>query len=142
MSESEKERSDDVDGGGYGDRPVRRENRQKKNRRGNGFEGHRRKTKWVWPIRLKKDEKLIHRRREKADNGSSSNLGKRVFCGGGDYSCCFKQISTLNSPIEPQTSDPNSPEFTHELLRGLIEKNDFYSKECNPHLDVDTTAEN
>ncbi|GFZ09501.1 hypothetical protein Acr_21g0001000 [Actinidia rufa] len=133
MSESEKERPDDVDGGVDVDRPVRRENRQKKNRRGNGFEGNRRKTKWVWPIRLKKDEKLIHRRREKADNDSSSNLGKRVFCGGGGYSCCFKQTSTLNSPVEPQTSDPNSPEFTHELLRGLIEENDFYSKECNPH---------
>lgn len=48
---------------------------------------------------------------------------------------CFKQPHTLESPAESFTSDPNDSSFTHDMLRSLIEKNDFYSKECNPHID-------
>ncbi|KAG8363975.1 hypothetical protein BUALT_Bualt19G0079400 [Buddleja alternifolia] len=54
-----------------------------------------------------------------------------------------KQRGILRRTVEdssgesPTTSDPNNSEFSFDMLRGLIEKNDFYSKECNPHLDVD-----
>ncbi|KAL1532894.1 hypothetical protein AAHA92_32852 [Salvia divinorum] len=46
-----------------------------------------------------------------------------------------RQPKTLDSSGESPTSDPNSPDFTFDDLRALIEKNDFYSKDCNPHLD-------
>ncbi|CAH9072032.1 unnamed protein product [Cuscuta epithymum] len=52
---------------------------------------------------------------------------------GGDCCLCFKPPQTADSSSESQTSDPNSPNFSRAMLRGLIEKNDFYSKECNPH---------
>lgn len=68
--------------------------------------------------------------------------------GGGDEGClycCLKPNPNLDSssPVEPKTSgDPNSPNFTFELLRALVEKNDFYSKECNPHIGIPETDEN
>jgi len=48
---------------------------------------------------------------------------------------CFLPPKVLESPNESPTSDPNDPNFTHAMLRTLMDKNDFYSKECNPHLD-------
>ncbi|KZV14966.1 hypothetical protein F511_39890 [Dorcoceras hygrometricum] len=48
---------------------------------------------------------------------------------------CLKEPRTLDSAGESPTSDPNSREFTFDMLRDLIEKNDFYSNECNTHLD-------
>lgn len=67
--------------------------------------------------------------------------------GGGEgcLYCCLKPKPNLDSssPVEPKTSsDPNSPNFTFELLRALVEKNDFYSKECNPHIGIPETDEN
>ncbi|TXG48962.1 hypothetical protein EZV62_024837 [Acer yangbiense] len=48
---------------------------------------------------------------------------------------CFKQPYTLDSPVESQSSDPNDPKSSYDMLKSLIEQNDFYSKESNPHLD-------
>ncbi|WVZ08225.1 hypothetical protein V8G54_021571 [Vigna mungo] len=48
---------------------------------------------------------------------------------------CFSRPKVLESPNESPTSDPNDPNFTQAMLRTLMDKNDFYSKECNPHLD-------
>lgn len=48
---------------------------------------------------------------------------------------CLKKPMTLDSSGESPTSDPNSPDFTYGMLRSLIEKNDFFDKDCNPHLD-------
>lgn len=51
---------------------------------------------------------------------------------------CFKQPPTLESSstsatLQSQTSDPNNPNFTFDRLKSLIENNDFFSKQCNPH---------
>uniref|UniRef100_A0A6N2KLS1 Uncharacterized protein n=1 Tax=Salix viminalis TaxID=40686 RepID=A0A6N2KLS1_SALVM len=69
------------------------------------------------------------------------------FPGNTSTSCfCFKQPPTLESSststtLQSQTSDPNHPDFTFDMLKSLIETNDFYSKECNPHsLDSTTTT--
>ncbi|ESW35271.1 hypothetical protein PHAVU_001G221000 [Phaseolus vulgaris] len=48
---------------------------------------------------------------------------------------CFSRPKVLESPNESPTSDPNDPNFTHAMLRTVMDKNDFYSKECNTHLD-------
>ncbi|KAK7337635.1 hypothetical protein VNO77_18218 [Canavalia gladiata] len=48
---------------------------------------------------------------------------------------CFSRPKVLESPNESPPSDPNDPNFTPAMLRTLIDKNDFYSKQCNPHLD-------
>jgi len=98
---------------------------QKKEETGNGFGAKLRKEKRVSGFRFRKKKK-------------GSNLSSPA-CNLGNF-CCFKQTPTLDSPaVESPTSDPNSPEFTHVLLRDLIEKNDFYAKECNPHLRIDCT---
>lgn len=52
---------------------------------------------------------------------------------------CFRQPQTLESSVESPVSDPNDPNYTSDMLKVLIEKNDFYSKECNPHLDIDSS---
>ncbi|KAH7835194.1 hypothetical protein Vadar_023721 [Vaccinium darrowii] len=64
--------------------------------------------------------------------------------GGGCLHCCLKPNPRVDSsPVEPKpSSDPNSPNFTFELLRALVEKNDFYSKECNPHFDIPEADDN
>lgn len=48
---------------------------------------------------------------------------------------CFLQPKVLESLDGSPSSDPNHPNFTNSMLRVLIENNDFYSKDCNPHLD-------
>ena len=51
---------------------------------------------------------------------------------------CFSRPKVLESLYEESpTSDPNDPNFTHAMLTTLLDTNDFYSKECNPHLDLD-----
>uniref|UniRef100_A0A5B7BYF5 Uncharacterized protein n=1 Tax=Davidia involucrata TaxID=16924 RepID=A0A5B7BYF5_DAVIN len=150
MSEPEQERSDVVGGGcGGGDYDdgggsSRRDDQEKQ--MGHVCEGHARKAKRVAFFRFRKVKKQLPGRNKRPSNPSSATtgcLGKWVCGGGGGCYLCFKQPQTLDSPVESQTSDPNSPEFSHELLKTLIEKNDFYSKECNPHLDinVDNTDE-
>ncbi|XP_020212845.1 uncharacterized protein LOC109797273 [Cajanus cajan] len=48
---------------------------------------------------------------------------------------CLSRPKVLESPDESPTSDPNNPNFTRLMLKNLIENNDFYCKDCNPHLD-------
>lgn len=50
---------------------------------------------------------------------------------------CFRQPLTLESSIGSSVRNPKDPNWTHDKLKVFIEKNDFYSKECNPHLDID-----
>lgn len=70
-----------------------------------------------------------------------SSRGKTVLHGGGGTrigsGCrfCFSRPKVLETPIGSPTSDPNDPTFTQSMLKTLIEKSDFYSKECNPHID-------
>ncbi|KAG7556591.1 hypothetical protein ISN44_As11g026080 [Arabidopsis suecica] len=37
--------------------------------------------------------------------------------------------SAVSSPV----SDPNDERFSHEMMRVMLETNDFCSDECNPH---------
>lgn len=50
---------------------------------------------------------------------------------------CFRQPLTSESSIGSPVSDPDDPNFSYDMLKVLIETNDFYSKDCNPHLDID-----
>lgn len=56
----------------------------------------------------------------------------------GDRCClsCIRRPKTLGSPVESVASDPNDPEFTHEMMRDLLEKNEFFSAECSTHMDA------
>lgn len=60
-------------------------------------------------------------------------FGRKENVGGGCF-MCFTRSPSDDSPVR---SDPNSPNFTFELVRSMIEKNDFYSKECNTHFDLE-----
>ncbi|XP_047324169.1 uncharacterized protein LOC124927748 [Impatiens glandulifera] len=98
-------------------------------------------------IRFHNMAKHLLRRKNRHRGGnwsSSSSTQQRIGSsnkrnGGGSKTIggcwCFKESTTLESYVESQISDPNGSEFNHEMLRVLIEKNDFYSKECNSHLD-------
>lgn len=68
-----------------------------------------------------------------------SSSGKEIGGGGNSKGCyfCFTRPLTMESPAESRTSDPNDPNFTYDMLKVLIEKSDFYSPDCNPHLDID-----
>lgn len=48
---------------------------------------------------------------------------------------CFSRPNVLENPNGSPSSDPNDPKFTHSMLKSLLEKNDFCSKECNPHIE-------
>lgn len=48
---------------------------------------------------------------------------------------CFSRPNVLENPNGSTGSDPNDPKFTHSMLKSLLEKNDFCSKECNPHIE-------
>lgn len=87
-------------------------------------------------FRLRKGKKkLPHEKRKQT--GVNVNPGCWGTIGGGGWRCsCFNQPLTADTSGESPTSDPNSSEFAFDMLRALIEKNDFYSKECNPHLDA------
>ncbi|KAK1430087.1 hypothetical protein QVD17_12591 [Tagetes erecta] len=51
--------------------------------------------------------------------------------------CCVvvKRLSTSSLCVASPTSDPNSPEFTFDSLRSLIERSDFLLNDCNTHFD-------
>jgi len=61
-------------------------------------------------------------------------------CSGSRKGGCFRVMrprrreggdddSSVSSPV----SDPNDERFSHEMLRVMLETNDFCSDECNPH---------
>ncbi|KAK4424478.1 hypothetical protein Salat_1641200 [Sesamum alatum] len=131
MSEKERRRAGKGSGGGggggsggadeeNGEGPSETGDKEEKKGKGSGKNGKRASL-----FRLRKNKKVLHRRRKQ--KGIPVN------------SCCFglRKPRTLSSSGESPTSDPNSPTFTSDMLRTLIEKNDFYSKEYNPNLDVE-----
>ncbi|CAK9315071.1 unnamed protein product [Citrullus colocynthis] len=112
------------------------------------------KAKQVMFYPFRKAKKQILRRRIKRASSSSSSSSpsssssvtctrrtsssdKRGFDGSVNQGCgfCFAKLSISDSKNGSPT-DPNHRKFTYEMLKVLIEKNDFYSKESNPHLDV------
>lgn len=100
------------------------------------------KAKQVISYPFRKAKKQILRRKIKRASSSSFTAtsrtlssDKRVVDGSVNQGCgfCFKELIS-DSKNGSQTTDPNNRKFTDEMLKLLIEKNDFYSKECNPHL--------
>ncbi|KAL6501364.1 hypothetical protein OROHE_025011 [Orobanche hederae] len=135
MSEQELSKVNDDCGGGSigagdeeGEGPTKTRDPKEKKCKGCGKKGRR-----LSFFRLR-------RRKQMGINVNSDCWGRRVGGGGGDgWGCsCLKQPRSLDSSGESPTSDPNSSRFTFDMLRALIEKNDFYSKECNPHLGEDS----
>lgn len=96
------------------------------------------KGKRVTCFRFRKVKSTLLRRKRKGVSGNSERRREGSGGGGGGCYLCLRRPLTSDSGGESQTSDPNSPSFTYEMLRVLIEKNDFYSNECNPHLDVES----
>lgn len=134
---SDKDRPKASDGGGADD-----EDREGPAAETEGkCKGCGRKGKKLPFFRLRnKSKQLLHqKRKQKGVFVNSRGWGRRAnAAAGGGWCClCVRQPKTLDSSGESPTSDPNSSEFTFDMLRALIEKNDFYSKECNPHLDGD-----
>ncbi|CAI9781710.1 unnamed protein product [Fraxinus pennsylvanica] len=130
---ADKERPSDGSGSG-GDEEEDGGVRPKKI--GDPKEGNCRKAKKKAFFGFKKGKKNLHQKRKQRIN--SGCWAKRDFEVG--YGCflSLKKPDTDDSSSQSPTSDPNSEEFTVDILRALIEKNDFYSEECNPHLDTDT----
>lgn len=63
--------------------------------------------------------------------GDTSNTTRNGF----GCKFCFSRPNVLENPNGSPSSDPNDPKFTHSMLKSLLEKNDFCSKECNPHIE-------
>lgn len=88
-------------------------------------------------------KRRFRKRKKEKDKGDGEIIelpparrrGRRIQFGGGGGSCyfCFLPPRTEESPETP-TSDPNSETFSFEMLTTLIESNDFYCNECNPHI--------
>lgn len=90
--------------------------------------------------KAKKQIRRIKSKKSLVPKSRSENEGNVIIDGSGRYSgsgCrfCFSRPKVLESPNESPMSDPNAPNFTYVMLKNLMDKNDFYSKECNPHLD-------
>ncbi|KAG6415574.1 hypothetical protein SASPL_122987 [Salvia splendens] len=84
-------------------------------------------------FRLRKSRKLLQQKRKQ----SGVYVNSRSWGRSGGWCClCLRQPKTLDSSGESPSSDPNSSEFSFDELRALIEKNDFYSEDCNPHFDA------
>ena len=121
-------------------------NKQQRRRRRRGF-GKAKEVAMHQFTKAKNQLRRIRSRRSLLRSSSSSvNASRRGSSGkvfdrsddnGSGCKFCFCRPRVLESPEDgsPPTSDPNDPNFTHAMLRALIEKNDFYSKECNPHVD-------
>ncbi|KAH6761130.1 ubiquitin carboxyl-terminal hydrolase-like protein [Perilla frutescens var. hirtella] len=140
MSDKDRPKADDGGGSGGGDEEGREGPAETEVSREGKCEGCGRKGKRLPFFRMRKSKKLLHqKRKQKGIYVNSRGWGRRANRGsGGGWCClCVGQPKTLDSSGESPTSDPNSSEFTFDMLRALIEKNDFYSKECNPHLDDD-----
>lgn len=100
------------------------------------------KAKQVVMHRFTKAKKKLHNCKFKnkrvlrltSSGNKSRTSGKTIRrgrggCGTGCY-FCFKRPQVLESFSGSPTSNPNDPNYNH-----LIEKNDFFSRECNPHVD-------
>ncbi|CAN4108318.1 unnamed protein product [Withania somnifera] len=127
MSVSTKNPPNTLDGGSDNDEDDAVGDRNK--------EFGKKKGKRVSCFRFRKVKRTLLWRKRK---GVSENSERRRELSGGGCYMCVKRPLTSDSGGEAPTSDPNSPNFTYDRLRLFIEKNDFYSNECNPHLDIDS----
>lgn len=85
-----------------------------------------RKAKQMVSYPFRKAKKLYRKK-----ISSSETPGKGCYL-------CFMRPITADSDAISQPEDPNTRELTYEFLKSLIEKNDFYSRECNPHINLDS----
>ncbi|TKY61616.1 hypothetical protein E2542_SST11467 [Spatholobus suberectus] len=131
----------DDDDSEIGKSEERSRRRRRRRRMGGGFGRGMGQVVVDQFTKAKKQIRRIRSRKALLPKPRSRNEGK-VMIIGGDVSgrgsgCrfCFSRPKVLESPNDSPTSDPNDPNFTHAMLRTLMDKNDFYSKESNPHLD-------
>lgn len=92
------------------------------------------------PFTMAKKQILRNTRSATANAGTSGKMFGGVGRRGKGCFFCFTQPPTLESPAQSHASDPNDQNFSYEMLKAFIESNDFYSKDCNPHLDFDLTS--
>ncbi|KAF3487429.1 hypothetical protein F2Q69_00056224 [Brassica cretica] len=106
-----------------------------------GDDGTETENQLVMPSISKPRKRFIDkfRKRPKSQNQSSSSSSSRSGSRkGGCFSLRRRRRRTEEeeeeegSPSSP-VSDPNDECFTHEMLRVMLETNDFCSNECNPH---------
>ncbi|CAN6877141.1 unnamed protein product [Brassica oleracea] len=106
-----------------------------------GEDGTETENQLVMPSISKPRKRFIDkfRKRPKSQNQSSSSSSSRSGSRkGGCFSLRRRRRRTEEeeeeegSPSSP-VSDPNDECFTHEMLRVMLETNDFCSNECNPH---------
>ncbi|KAG4916758.1 hypothetical protein AAZX31_19G210600 [Glycine max] len=135
FSESDRHRYEGGSDGDDDDSEIRKnEHRSSRRRMGSGFGK-------VVVRQFTKAKKQVRRIRSRTSLLAKSEEGKVVIVEAGvsgRSGCrfCFSRPKVLESPNEESpSSDPNDPNFTHGMLRTLMDKNDFYSKECNPHSD-------
>lgn len=148
MSESEQhEHESKLCDGGNGTKDVDEDDKEREDEEGDGNGEVQKKEASEISRDFKKSIKRPFRKRKKEKERGDSEVVKspsvrrrrrRIQFGGGRVgggSCyvCFLQPKREESPETP-TSDPNSETFSFEMLSTLIEKNDFYCKECNPHI--------
>ncbi|KAL8027286.1 hypothetical protein ABFX02_14G085400 [Erythranthe guttata] len=139
MSDKERPRADDGGGGGGGgsggvdDEDDGEETTESVDSSEKTCAGCDRKGNKRSFFRLRKGKKPASQKRKQ--KGIYVNSGCWMTRVGRGSTCLSRPRVAVDSSGESPTSDPNSPEFTFGMLRTLIEKNDFYSKECNPHLD-------
>lgn len=51
-----------------------------------------------------------------------------------NYSCCLCMSKPQTLDTDFEGIDPNNPNVSYDYIKSLIEKNDFYCKECNTHF--------
>ncbi|KAI3448411.1 hypothetical protein Pfo_005076, partial [Paulownia fortunei] len=119
MSDKERSRTDEGGGGGGsggaadedGEGPTETGDPKEKTCKGCGKKGKRMSF-----FRLRKGKKLLQqKRKQKGIYVNSGCWGRRA--GSGGWGCsCVKQPRTLDSSGESPTSDPNSSEFTFDIV--------------------------
>ncbi|ESQ32176.1 hypothetical protein EUTSA_v10005106mg [Eutrema salsugineum] len=92
------------------------------------------RNRLVLPSISKTRKRFVDKIRKKPKSpkpSSSSRSGSRK---GGCFSM-MRPRRTEESESSPSSplSDPNDECFTHDMLRVMLETNDFCSNECNPH---------
>ena len=62
------------------------------------------------------------------------NLSNNSSAKNGSYSCflCLSKPQTLDTDYDG--FEPNDPNVCFDHIKSLIEKNDYYCKECNTHI--------
>ncbi|KAJ4900626.1 Uncharacterized protein Rs2_14577 [Raphanus sativus] len=126
---------DDQNGVDNNDHKTTTTRRRKKKKKEEDDDGVENENQLVMPSISKPRKRFIDkfRKRPKSPKRQSSSSGSSK---GGCFSLRRRrrreEEEEDGSPSSP-VSDPNDESFTHEMLRVMLETNDFCSNECNPH---------